>query len=290
MKKILLSAALAAVAAFSASAQDIPALNGQIYGKLSDRPADDEVGNVMYNGNFEDPSYTTKPNGLWGDYTLIDDADVIPGWGHTSSTWNAVVQIMDQAPDGYWVEEGDGNDLCARIFLCPVNGWARCYLYNTVENLTVGTTYTLDFLTMDCINTEDEGGHYGVKIMEYIPGEEATQGKAVAESTALQEDKQQWDYYRATFVATSDKMTIALFAGHYLGEGHGDAGTHFAAFDEVRLYDPNNPGAGIGNVAVDNSNAPVMIFNLQGVLMPAGAELNGVYIQKQGNQVSKVIF
>lgn len=45
--------------------------------------------------------------------------------------------------------------------------------------------------------------------------------------------------------------------------------------------------SGISNIAVDNSNAPVEYFNLQGVRV-ANPE-NGVYIRRQGNKATKVL-
>ena len=52
---------------------------------------------------------------------------------------------------------------------------------------------------------------------------------------------------------------------------------------------PFNPyaGAGVQGVAVDNANAPVEYFNLQGVRV-ANPE-NGLYIRRQGNKVEKII-
>ena len=52
---------------------------------------------------------------------------------------------------------------------------------------------------------------------------------------------------------------------------------------------PFNPyaGAGVQGVAVDNANAPVEYFNLQGVRV-ANPE-NGLYIRRQGSKVEKII-
>ncbi len=46
-------------------------------------------------------------------------------------------------------------------------------------------------------------------------------------------------------------------------------------------------GAGVDNVAVDNANAPVEYFNLQGIRV-AQPE-NGIFIVKQGNKVTKQV-
>lgn len=45
--------------------------------------------------------------------------------------------------------------------------------------------------------------------------------------------------------------------------------------------------SGINNIAVDNANAPVQYFNLQGVEV-ANPE-NGIYIRRQGNKATKVL-
>jgi hypothetical protein len=46
-------------------------------------------------------------------------------------------------------------------------------------------------------------------------------------------------------------------------------------------------GAGVKNVSIDNSNAPVEYFNLQGVKVENPS--NGIFIRRQGTQSSKVL-
>ncbi len=45
-------------------------------------------------------------------------------------------------------------------------------------------------------------------------------------------------------------------------------------------------GAGVETIVVENENAPVEYFNLQGVRVAEPA--NGIFIRRQGNKVTKV--
>ncbi len=47
--------------------------------------------------------------------------------------------------------------------------------------------------------------------------------------------------------------------------------------------------SGITNITVDNSNAPVEYYNLQGVRVNADNLTPGIYVRRQGSQVSKVL-
>ncbi len=47
--------------------------------------------------------------------------------------------------------------------------------------------------------------------------------------------------------------------------------------------------SGITNITVDNSNAPVEFYNLQGVRVNAENLTPGIYVRRQGSQVSKVL-
>lgn len=47
--------------------------------------------------------------------------------------------------------------------------------------------------------------------------------------------------------------------------------------------------SGITNITVDNSNAPVEFYNLQGVRVNADNLTPGIYVRRQGSQVSKVL-
>ena len=47
--------------------------------------------------------------------------------------------------------------------------------------------------------------------------------------------------------------------------------------------------AGIGTITIDNSNAPVEYYNLQGVRVAADNLTPGIYILRQGTDVKKVL-
>ncbi len=56
---------------------------------------------------------------------------------------------------------------------------------------------------------------------------------------------------------------------------------------KVFTYTNTNSGSGIGEIGVDDANAPVEFFNMQGVRV-SGDE-PGLYIRRQGSKTSKVI-
>ncbi len=77
--------------------------------------------------------------------------------------------------------------------------------------------------------------------------------------------------------ATWEGNVLSILAGGVAGKNVG--------LDGVYFYTPGVSG-GVDGVAVDNNNAPVVYYNLQGVQV-ANPE-NGMYIKVQGNKVEKV--
>ncbi len=71
-------------------------------------------------------------------------------------------------------------------------------------------------------------------------------------------------------------------------EDNGVTNNHYwHPFRDFTLEMWDAAGAGVDNVAVDNANAPVEYFNLQGIRV-AQPE-NGIFIVKQGNKVTKQV-
>ncbi len=54
-------------------------------------------------------------------------------------------------------------------------------------------------------------------------------------------------------------------------------------------FTTNPVTSGITDITVDNSNAPVEFYNLQGVRVNADNLTPGIYVRRQGSQVSKVL-
>lgn len=57
----------------------------------------------------------------------------------------------------------------------------------------------------------------------------------------------------------------------------------------VTYVEDNNATAGIGYIDTDNTDAPVEYYNLQGVRISADNLTPGIYIRRQGSEVSKVL-
>ncbi len=87
--------------------------------------------------------------------------------------------------------------------------------------------------------------------------------------------------YAADSFATTDfaATAAAADASSLAFATVGDTATDFA------LY--TNDAAGIDDITVDNSDAPVEYYNLQGVKVTNPA--NGLFIVRQGNSISKQI-
>lgn len=287
MKKILLIAAAAVAAAFSASAGSIVPIDER----------QDAVKNLLYNGNFDDPGYVQSEDEV---YNWISDfhswnADSIPGWKRIEGEWNGCVYIDQWEEDMFDEDYGfgyNGNNQFVHYQFCTVNGWTGFGLQQYVEGLTPGTEYTLDMYVGHRFPNEDANITFGIEIYDkpLVDGEE--QGPEIA--TIQDRDNQidlgygDLDYYVHKFTALHDAVIIRLKGYNWAGKDNGN-GNAWVEWDEVRLYDPNQEPDGINAVAVD-ANVAQEIYNLQGVRMPAGAELNGVYIVKTGNTVSKVVY
>ncbi len=67
------------------------------------------------------------------------------------------------------------------------------------------------------------------------------------------------------------------------------SGKESAAKKFTLIFDYDYRKAGVDNVAVDSSNGVVEYYNLNGVRVNENNLSNGIYVRRQGNQVSKVI-
>lgn len=55
------------------------------------------------------------------------------------------------------------------------------------------------------------------------------------------------------------------------------------------IFDNDPSNAGVSNITVDDNNAKVEYFNLNGVSIDSGNLTSGLYIKRQGSKVSKVV-
>ncbi|MDE6174636.1 MAG: hypothetical protein K2F88_03640 [Duncaniella sp.] len=79
--------------------------------------------------------------------------------------------------------------------------------------------------------------------------------------------------------------------GEYITDQYNQQGLSFNVYNGATIVSivakiKNDP-SGIADIVLDNENAPVEFFNLQGVRVENPS--NGLYIRRQGNKVSKVI-
>lgn len=275
MKKLLLLAALAA-SSMAVSAQD-------------------DVVNMVVNGNFEAPGYEQAVPGeyTWEPVNTWDNLSVLPGWTLTTGgPWNGVISLItgeDNAGDGDLRPEEDTNTLLFRGY--TDNGWTSINAAQIVKNLVPGREYTLDFLLAE--NQPDgawgpQDPDYGVSISE-VDGDGA--GKVIMEEKNMCEG-QDLEPFEYKFTAPADgQIYLRFFLGNYYYEGNQKQnGNLWMELDLVRIYseegDEEAPDTSVAGII--NDAAPVELYNLQGVRVNK-ADAKGIYIIKQGNKTSKVI-
>lgn len=271
MKKILLGAAFAACAGV---------MNA------------DDVVNMVVNGNFEAPYEQEIPGG-YGDWYHEAQASLITGWNwSTGGEWNGTVCILtgeDWAGDGELRPEDDLNVLHLNGY--AGNGWTKVSAYQVVENLVPGREYTLDFLCAVELCDGAWDNSHGVVISETdVNADGATiAGKKITEMINPEEAYSEFEQvYTLKFAAPANGK---IFLNFFLMNGYGDwwAGDKWMNIDLVRVYsaegDEVPPTSAVK--AIENENAPVEYYNLQGVRV-ANPE-NGIFVRRQGNKTTKVV-
>ncbi|MCC8115527.1 MAG: hypothetical protein LIP03_16320 [Bacteroidales bacterium] len=297
MKQFLLLAAAGAVA-MAASAQ---------------RTMEDEyVPNLLVNGDFEDAAYVQDIIGsfTWDfyDHTAADGADPwmalseLPGWCNIgNSTWMGWCYIGQEEGDDYLRPEDDLNYL--RLQSYKDNGWTDHFTMvgQAVSGVTIGKTYTFDFVAMMAISLTGSWDPWGTPGFGYAVYEldttksEPTAGKLIKDTFTSDSDYD-WGEYGVDFVATAADLYVEFYLSLPWGEGN-DHDNMYVMVDRARLYDKEEAQYnkdngivvnGISSVVSDN-NAPVTYYNLQGMSV-ANPTQGQVYIRKQGNTSKKVIF
>lgn len=87
--------------------------------------------------------------------------------------------------------------------------------------------------------------------------------------------------------ATAQKQNVCISV--QAGTGSNNAG-RWASFTHFQLVKkPKDIGSGISNAVVEDLNAPVEYFDLNGIRVNADNLNKGIYIKRQGNKVTKII-
>ena len=58
-------------------------------------------------------------------------------------------------------------------------------------------------------------------------------------------------------------------------------------FDNIKI-DTQNASSGLDAVAIDNTDAPVYWYNLQGIAIDPATAAPGLYLRRQGNETKKI--
>ena len=260
--------------------------------------AQDDIVNMVVNGNFENPGYVqaVPSEYTWSPVDEWENLSVLPGWTlSTGGPWNGVICLItgeDNAGDGDLRPEEDENTLLFRGY--TDNGWTSISAAQVVKNLVPGREYTLDFLIAQ---NQGEGStgwtpdpDYGVTVSETDTDAagEIIAGRQIMEATNMA-DGQDLTYVEYKFTAPASGEIYLYF---YMQNKYGEKNKKdnlWMELDLVRIYseegDEEAPDSSVAEIF--DANAPVEYYNLQGVRVN-NAE-NGIFIRKQGNKTTKVI-
>lgn len=278
MKKSLLLVAAAALCAGVANAERID---------------DAYVDNLLVNGNFEDKGYVQSKAYDWAETDEIQNLESLPGWIlNTGGIWNGTVQVYEEEGDGWARPEYDLQFLLFRAF--KENGWTTINTSAVGEGLEVGTEYRLDFLVGHFFESEDwieKVCQFRLAEVDYDKEGNPMAGKEIYVGD-LMETGQEFENIEYDFKAPASKVWVEFSFASKCWEGGWNGENNWMQLDNVRLFDKakaEEKEAGIESVNADN-NAPVEYFTISGIRVNGNAQLNGVYIRKQGTKAEKVIF
>lgn len=155
------------------------------------------------------------------------------------------------------------------------NSWEAQFAFDFAEPLTPGTEYTLKMKAKGSVATSAN-----VDAAFQFPDGDA--GYPVCGSFGQINLTTEWKEISLTTtceVKENWKATRLIFSlGKYVGT---------ISIDEISLSYPKS-GA-VSTIEVDNSDAPVEFYNLQGVKVNIDNAANGIYIRRQGSEVKKVL-
>lgn len=288
MKKILLFAAAAFVAA-SASAQ-----------------ADyDQLVNKVVNGSFEAPGTVASvpSDWTWDPWNTVKAIEKMEGWNCAHSVWNGVVEFYtgeDNAGDGDLRGEEDYNFV--RLLGYNDNGWTNITMSQTVEGLTAGEEYNFQFLigvNWPTGTSWTPDPNYGFRLAEAdkdadgndIAGKEIINTNLGADPDFTPE--QDWQVFKPIKVtAPADgKLYIEFYYGNTYGQGNKTDGK-WMTIDNVALWNEKGEG-GIEGITVEGNNEVLGVYNLNGVRVANNVEAlgasKGLYIVRTANGAHKVV-
>ncbi len=281
MKRIFISMAAVALCAAMASAEE---------------------GDLVKNGSFDKPGYVQAvPGGYtWDPWNKQNYLSVLPDWIlRTAGEWNGGIELID-SPE---LEGGEGREdedkVCVKLVGYNDNGWAKIALNQVLENAVPGQEYTLSFTAWGNFPegaNVDAGYQIGNPEWKTEKWQDSEGNEVVDEywaagkelKTASIKDELNeagdWCVIETTFKAEEDKVFLSIYYGNYTGEGNKVDGK-WMYLDNVKVI---GEVAGIEDVVAGDVNAPVELYNLNGVRVSEGNAAPGLYIRKQGNKVEKV--
>lgn len=201
-----------------------------------------------------------------------NDSENIPTWKYTRGGADAEIGIA--YPGWHTEDDWAHQDLFAFSFNDEAADGSQDIVGQTVEGLPAGQ-YDVVYRVVNQNNTPLEISLNDAKC-EPADFTESDLWYASAFSALRFSEKS-----HAATVGNDGKLDIKMTKSCKAGE------QNRFAFKSFKLFYKGNDGSGVQNIVVDDGNAPVEYYNLQGVRVANPA--NGLYIVRQGNKVSKRI-
>jgi|GEM_PF-1887856 len=236
-------------------------------------------GNLIANGSFEDPGFTTEVTKVWSEETQSEPSYTIvkghlPYWKVAQDPYNVRASIE--------TESGRGNYL--KLERDAYHAWGDGTVTYHVKGLTPGKTYTLSSL----IKTTGSATH-GFRI--YQCDDKGYKTYSII-SDLVAPDNGSWTTYSQSFKATSKNIAIEIYIANPWNNNKGNSAASFMV-DDVTLTDGNggttvDPTPG-GDVSVDivnpsfddngsyttRANYVISDFNGWGMALSDGSTLEG---------------
>jgi len=282
MKKILLFAAVAALAANAMEART----------------------NYVVNGEFENVEgiQRTEP---W-DWSLDTHmATNIPGWQDPSQNpWNAFFDVLDQEAD--YEEVFEGNKYFLHAICHNGNGWTESTISQVVKGLTPGTKYRIGCVYQYGEQTnmwwgDGSGNFYAGFRLEPCDEDgnklvEDQWVKCGADTKFPAVDA--WTEWHTDFTATASACVLSVVINNNQYDGNGGDGNTYFDVDDLVIMTPDEyqdyrdkreDESGVESVLLDENAEVTGVYNLQGVKVADTTEgLKGIYILRTTNGAKKV--
>ncbi len=218
-----------------------------------------------------------------------DVQSMVAGYTYQDIVWEECGQIMstdymclgDVRAKSYDIAQ-DGEVLASTNITYNTDGLFSCTKVTTDATVDYKETYTFTNLDNygsyeESIMYEEEGITYGEKLIERYN----KYGEQLEYSYYMVEDGEDILYDQMIFDLTYEGSKLVELLASSINSDSGE-------LEPFEKYVFSNHIADVDNITIDNQTEAVEYYNLQGMRIENPA--NGIFIRRQGNNVSKVLF